>query len=72
MMMISSGADVGPREQAESESGQRPAGDGKADPFETFANLCFLYIKHSFFSLVADVLAENSQLAFKHLTPVGV
>lgn len=41
-------------------------------PFETFANLCFLYIKHSFFSLVADVLAENSQLAFKHLTPVRV
>jgi tetratricopeptide repeat protein 30 len=39
-------------------------------PFETFANLCFLYVKYSFFSLVADVLAENSTLAFKHLTPV--
>ena len=40
-------------------------------PFETFANLCFLYVKYSFYSLVADVLAENSQLAFKHLTPVS-
>jgi tetratricopeptide repeat protein 30 len=39
-------------------------------PFETFANLCFLYIKYSFFSLVADVLADNTPLAFKHLSQV--
>lgn len=39
-------------------------------PFETFANLCLLYVKYSFFSLLADVLAENSSLAYKHLNPV--
>lgn len=39
-------------------------------PEETFSNLCFLYVKYSFFSLVADVLAENSDLAYKFLTPV--
>ncbi|CAF0818713.1 unnamed protein product [Brachionus calyciflorus] len=37
-------------------------------PFETFANLCFLYVKYGFYSLVADVLAENSHLTMKHLT----
>ncbi len=40
-------------------------------PNETFANLCFLYLKYSFFSLVADVLAENAHLTYKYLTPVG-
>lgn len=39
-------------------------------PNETFANLCILYIKYSFFSLVADVLAENAQLTFKYLSSV--
>lgn len=39
MMMVSSGTDIGPREQAESESRQRPAGDGEADPFKTFAKV---------------------------------
>jgi tetratricopeptide repeat protein 30 len=39
-------------------------------PTETFANLCFLYVKYSFYSLVADVLAENTHLTYKYLTPV--
>jgi tetratricopeptide repeat protein 30 len=40
-------------------------------PEETFANLCFLYVKYSYYSLVADVLAENSHLTYKYLTPVS-
>lgn len=37
-------------------------------PEETFANLLILYCKHSYFSLAADVLAENAHLAFRYLT----
>lgn len=40
-------------------------------PSETFANLCLLYIKYSFFSLAADVLAENANLTYKYLTSVS-
>ncbi len=40
-------------------------------PNETFANLCLLYIKYSFFSLAADVLAENANLTYKYLTAVS-
>ena len=36
---------------------------------ETFANLLLLYIKHEYFDLAADVLAENSHLTFKCLSP---
>ena len=39
-------------------------------PRETFANLCLLYVKYSFYSLAADVLAENPHLTYKELTPV--
>ncbi len=39
-------------------------------PDETFANLCILYVKYSFYSFVADVLAENAHLTYKYLTPV--
>lgn len=39
-------------------------------PNETFSNLCLLYVKYSFYSLVADVLAENAHLTYKDLTPV--
>lgn len=39
-------------------------------PNETFANLCLLYVKYSFFSLAADVLAENAHLTYKNLTHV--
>jgi tetratricopeptide repeat protein 30 len=39
-------------------------------PPETFANLCILYVKYSFYSFVADVLAENAHLTYKYLTPV--
>ncbi len=39
-------------------------------PNETFANLCLLYVKYSFFSLAADVLAENAHLTYKYLTQV--
>jgi tetratricopeptide repeat protein 30 len=38
-------------------------------PHETFANLCLLYAKYSFYSLVADFLAENVQLTYKFITP---
>ena len=38
-------------------------------PTETFANLCLLYVRYSFYSLVADVLAENTHLTYKYLTP---
>jgi tetratricopeptide repeat protein 30 len=41
-------------------------------PSETFANLCLLYVKYSFYSLVADVLAENAHLTYKELTPVTI
>ena len=35
---------------------------------ETFANLLLLYIKHDYYDLAADVLAENSHLTFKCLS----
>jgi tetratricopeptide repeat protein 30 len=39
-------------------------------PNETFANLCILYVKYSFYDFLADVLAENAHLTSKYLTPV--
>lgn len=39
-------------------------------PKETFANLCFLYIKYEYYDLAADVLAQNAHLTFKYLTQV--
>uniref|UniRef100_A0A7S1G6M3 Tetratricopeptide repeat protein 30 n=1 Tax=Bicosoecida sp. CB-2014 TaxID=1486930 RepID=A0A7S1G6M3_9STRA len=38
-------------------------------PPETFGNLLLLYIKHQYYDLAADVLAENTHLTYKHLTP---
>ncbi|XP_034314143.1 intraflagellar transport protein 70A isoform X1 [Magallana gigas] len=38
-------------------------------PPETFGNLLLLYVKYEYFDLAADVLAENSHLTFKFLTP---
>lgn len=38
-------------------------------PPETFANLLLLYIKHEYYDLAADVLAENAHLTYKFLTP---
>merc|ERR1719230_870082 len=38
-------------------------------PPETFGNLLLLYCKYSYYDLAADVLAENSHLTFKYLTP---
>ena len=35
---------------------------------ETFANLLLLYVKHDYYDLAADVLAENSHLTFKCLS----
>lgn len=37
-------------------------------PKETFANLLLLYIKYDYFDLAADVLAENTELGYKHLS----
>lgn len=39
-------------------------------PKETFANLCFLYIKYEYYDFAADVLAQNAHLTFKYLTQV--
>lgn len=41
-------------------------------PPETFANLLLLYCKHDCYDLAADVLAENTHLTYKYLTPVSV
>merc|ERR1719498_2351415 len=38
-------------------------------PPETFGNLLLLYCKYSYYDLAADVMAENSHLTFKYLTP---
>ncbi|CAI5440263.1 unnamed protein product [Caenorhabditis angaria] len=38
-------------------------------PPETFANLLFLYCKHEYYDLAADVLAENAHFTYKYLTP---
>ncbi|CAH1794760.1 unnamed protein product [Owenia fusiformis] len=38
-------------------------------PPETFGNLLLLYIKYEYYDLAADVLAENSHLTFKFLSP---
>nr|XP_022317500.1 tetratricopeptide repeat protein 30A-like isoform X1 [Crassostrea virginica]XP_022317679.1 tetratricopeptide repeat protein 30A-like isoform X1 [Crassostrea virginica] len=38
-------------------------------PPETFGNLLLLYVKYEYFDLAADVLAENSHLTFKFMTP---
>ncbi|XP_070580562.1 intraflagellar transport protein 70A-like [Ptychodera flava] len=37
-------------------------------PPETFGNLLLLYIKYEYYSLAADVLAENAHLTFKYMT----
>ena len=34
-------------------------------PHETFGNLLLLYIKHQYYDLAADVMAENTHLTFK-------
>jgi tetratricopeptide repeat protein 30 len=41
-------------------------------PQETFGNLLLLYCKpsHGLYDLAADVMAENADLTFKHLTQV--
>lgn len=38
-------------------------------PPETFGNLLLLYVKHQYFDLAADVLAENTHLTYKYLSP---
>ena len=38
-------------------------------PPETFANLLLLYVKHHYYDLAADVLAENAHLTYKWLPP---
>lgn len=38
-------------------------------PPETFGNLLLLYCKHEYYDLAADVLAENTHLTYKYLTP---
>ena len=39
-------------------------------PAETFSNLLILYIKHQYYDLAADVLAENTHLHESFLEPV--
>jgi hypothetical protein len=41
-------------------------------PPETFGNLLLLYCKpcHGFYDIAADVMAENADLIFKHLSQV--
>lgn len=41
-------------------------------PPETLSNLLLLYCKHDCFDLAADVLAENTHLTYKYLTPVRI
>lgn len=38
-------------------------------PAETFGNLLLLYIKHQYYDLAADVLAENTHLTYQYLSP---
>ena len=38
-------------------------------PPETFGNLLLLYLKHGCFDLAADVMAENTHLTYRYLTP---
>jgi len=38
-------------------------------PPETFGNLLLLYCKYGYYDLAADILAENSHLTYKFLTP---
>ncbi|XP_065899336.1 intraflagellar transport protein 70A-like [Dysidea avara] len=38
-------------------------------PPETFANLLLLYLKYGYYSLAADVLAENEHVVYKLLSP---
>ena len=39
-------------------------------PAETLGNLLILYCKYEYYDLAADVLAENSGLSAKYLSPV--
>ena len=39
-------------------------------PAETLGNLLILYCKYEYYDLAADVLAENSHLTVKYLSPV--
>jgi len=38
-------------------------------PPETFGNLLLLYCKYQYYDLAADVMADNSSLTYKHLSP---
>ncbi len=38
-------------------------------PPETFGNLLLLYLKHGCYDLAADVMAENTHLTYRHLSP---
>jgi hypothetical protein len=38
-------------------------------PPETFCNLLLLYLKHAYYDVAADLLAENAALTYKYLTP---
>ena len=38
-------------------------------PAETFGNLLLLYVKHQYYDLAADVLAENTHLTYQYLSP---
>lgn len=40
-------------------------------PPETLGNLLLLYCKYEYYDLAADVLAENTHLTYKYLTPVS-
>lgn len=41
-------------------------------PPETFANLLLLYCQYDCYDLAADILAENTHLTYKYLTPVSI
>jgi len=38
-------------------------------PPETFGNLLLLYCKYQYYDLAADVMADNTSLTYKHLSP---
>lgn len=40
-------------------------------PPQTLGNLLILYCKYEYYDLAADVLAENSHLTYKYLSPAS-
>ena len=58
------------QQQQQAENPELGSASPMVCPAETFANLLLLYCKYEYFDLAADLMAEQTDMTYKHLTPV--